>query len=95
MTIPTNPRRREDLIFREIEGEFIAYDPQADRTALLNETAAFTLDLCDGTLGREEISRRFAERFAIDRGAAAKDVGRALSEFADQGLLETEAPPKG
>lgn len=87
MTLPLRPRLRDDLIFRQVEEDFVVYDPVSDRTALLNLSAAAVLDFCDGDRTADEIADEIAEAFSVDAETVLADVDAVLMEFMSQGFL--------
>ena len=84
------PKLSHRLIFRQVEEDFVAYDPMTDRTALLNSSAAAILDLCDGSRSPGEIVDEVAAAFSVDRESIAPEVDRILGFLAVHGLLEPE-----
>ena len=88
MLIPNRPRVRPDLIFREIEGDFVLYDPVTDRTALLNASAAAILDLCDGSRTLDDITMEIVRRFDAGKESVGQEVEKVLRKVASRGLLE-------
>lgn len=96
MSLPVQPRMREDLIVRQVEEDFVVYDPVSDRTSLLNLSAAVVFELCDGTRTKSDIAAALAETFNKARTDVMGDVEVALDEFKRQGFLQTEsADPRG
>lgn len=86
--LPERPRLRDDLIFRQVEEDFVVYDPVSDRTALFNLTAAAVLDLCDGSRTAGEIAEAVAETFSAEVSEVSENVASSLKEFRAHGLLE-------
>ena len=82
------PERRSDLIFREIEGEFVVYSPSGDRSALLNPTAAMVLELCDGSRTPGEIAAKISESFSVPPEEVLRDVEAALAKLSENEFLE-------
>ena len=87
------PRVRAGTELRQLDDEVVVYDPETDRTALLNLSAALVFELCDGTRGADEIAQRVSETFSIDRDRARADVDEILARFAEHGLLEAASHP--
>jgi len=73
----------EGLLFSQVTG----------RLYRLNTTAAFIWCCCEEGLKPLAIAGRVAERFAIPRNRARRDVVRALTEWKSLGLLATAAVP--
>lgn len=84
------PRRRVDIIAREIEDEILLYDPQQNSTHLLNPIAAAIWELCDGTRTPEETAEEIVHVLPADRQAVLSDVKRIIQEFSENGLLQKE-----
>ena len=84
------PKQQSDLVFREIEGEFVVYSPSGDRSALLNPTAAMVLELCDGTHKPNEIAAKISESFSMPEGKVLPDVEAALRKLSENQFLKTD-----
>lgn len=86
--IPDRPRKRPDVVLRELGAEAMLYDPAADRVVRLNATAQRIWSSCDGTRDVAAIvaNLRAAFRVAAEADLEA-DVQRTLEAFADAGLL--------
>ena len=89
MSFPKRPKVRDALIFRQVEDEFVIYDPVTDRTAMLNVSAALVLDLCDAAHTLDEIASEVAAAFSTDVEAVHEDVEASVKEFVLQGFIET------
>lgn len=85
---PEKPLIRADLVFRELEGCFVVYDPVCDTTALLNVQAAAVLDYCDGANSAADIAAELAEVFAVPAASLVATVTAALADFAAKGWLQ-------
>lgn len=83
------PLIREDLIFRELEGCFVVYDPISDTTAVLNVQAAAVLDFCDGRHDSTHMAAELAEAFAVTPAAVQGQVDDLLADFAQKGWLQS------
>ena len=84
------PEQRSDLVFREIEGEFVVYSPSSDCSALLNPTAAMVLELCDGSLKPNEIAAKISESFSMAEAEVLPDVEAALRTLSENEFLKTD-----
>ena len=83
-----HPKWRDDLIFRQVDDDFVVYDPVTDRTALLNLSAAAVLDLCDGGHTAADIAAEVAAAFGEPERDVLADVEKTLSDFMVQGFFE-------
>ena len=81
------PKRREDLIERELPGELLLHDPDADRVHLLNHVAAAVWGLCAGRHSVDEIGEQIACIFAVPLDEVTKDIEEAIARLDDCGLL--------
>jgi uncharacterized protein len=87
------PTRRATAHVREVQDargrrERVVYEPTSHEIVVLNATAAYTYDLCDGTRTVDEIAALVAERWRAPPDLVGADVREALSEFRRKGLLE-------
>ena len=86
--IPDRPRRRADVVLRELGTEAMLYDPAADRVVRLNATAQRIWSWCDGTRDVAAIVAGLRGAFDIEAEADLEtDVRRTLRAFAEAGLL--------
>lgn len=67
----------------------LVYDPVTDTGHVLEGTTAIVFDLCDGTVGRDELVERVAVRTGLPTQRAV--VATALGQLVDAGLLEPDA----
>lgn len=97
MNLPKHPLIREDLVYRKIDDDFVVYDPVGDYTAQFNFTAAYVLDLCDGTRAKDEICRDVAKAFSAPLPTVEGDVQRILGNLASMNFFveETEVTAGG
>jgi len=85
-----HPRRRMDIVAREMQAEILLYDSKQDSTHLLNPTAAAIWEMCDGTRTPEEIAKEILQVLPADRKTVLADVKRIISEFSEEDLLQRE-----
>jgi PqqD family protein of HPr-rel-A system len=82
------PRRRDDVVYRDLGEEAMLYDPRADRVVRLNATSRRIWELCDGAHDAAAITSTLAHEFdAPAPEDLAADVAQALASFAAAGLL--------
>ncbi len=82
------PRRREDLLIREVEDELLVYDPRSGETFLLNETAATIFDLLDGQTPIPLIAQEVLAVLPADPEIVRADVEGIIVQFREKGLVE-------
>ncbi len=83
------PRARDDVVFRQLDDEWVIFDPAADRLHALNLSAALVWTHCTGTHLVGEIAAAVGRAF--DRPAPedeiVRDVESAVARFRAEGLL--------
>ncbi|HWP39127.1 MAG TPA: PqqD family protein [Gemmatimonadales bacterium] len=84
------PRARSDVLFRQLDDEWVVYDPKRDRVHALNLSAAMVWSLCTGERGAAEIAEAVGESFTPPQPAAhiLADVEASIARFRAEGLLE-------
>jgi hypothetical protein len=83
------PRVRDDVAFRELERDWVVFDPVARRLHALNLTAALVWEQCRGDLTVAQIAEAVRAAFAQapDADAVRRDVEEAVARFRAEGLL--------
>jgi hypothetical protein len=82
------PKKREDLLLKEVEEELILYDPRSGESFLLNGTAAVVFQLCDGQTPVSSIAREIVSVLSAPSETVLADVQRVVKELAEKGLVE-------
>ena len=72
---------------RELDGEKIVYDPTTHEVVVLNATAAFILDRCDGRHSVEEIARELIERYDAPAEVLHGDLLATLADLRARRIL--------
>ena len=80
--------RREQLEWREVEGEIVALDAGASEYLAVNATGATLWPLLAEGATREQLAARLVEAFGVDLERAAADVEVFLDSLETRGLLE-------
>ena len=85
----SRPRWRDDVIFRQLDDEWVVFDPEADKLHTLNLTAALVWSHLTGNVEREsiaaEVAAAFDSRVTVDD--VLDDVNVAIRRFHSEGLL--------
>ncbi len=85
-----NPRGRADLFYQEVADGGVLFDSDGEKVYVLNVSAAFVWNCCDGEHTREQIVEELAEALgekAPERKALGADVDKSLEDFRRNGLL--------
>jgi hypothetical protein len=77
-------------VFRQLDDDWVVYDPKHDRMHALNLSAAMVWSLCTGERDPDQIARAVGEAFAPPRAAPEilPDVEASIARFRAEGLLE-------
>jgi len=83
------PRGRDDVVFRQLDDEWVLFDPTADRLHALNLTAALVWSHCTGEHDPSAIAAAVGEAFdpPVAGGDILADVRATLDRFRAEGLF--------
>lgn len=77
----------EDVIWRRIGDEVVVIKDDGLSTHVLNKTAAFIWEMCDGKCGIDEIAARLYEHFDISLEEASADVREIIGKLIQIGIM--------
>ena len=83
----SRPRRVRRIKEYEIDGEIVLYDPQRNRTHVLNATSAVVWRLCDGTRDFEQLVSDMSILFYVAPAVIARDLSQVLKDFGRSHLM--------
>jgi hypothetical protein len=87
--LPSTPLARRDVVSRQVDGEWVLYDPASEKMHVLNATAGAVWHQLDGTRTLDELVS--GTRNAFDAPppmeVVRRDVHQVLRQFAAEGLL--------
>lgn len=86
------PLRRNDLVFEELDGEAVLYDPRSGAVHRFNATTLLVWNACDGSHATRDIAHSLTEEGSIDWDDACAVVERAITELKRQDLLQSAVP---
>jgi len=78
----------EDIIWRRIEDETVVIKDDGLVTHVMNKTAAFIWEMCDGKSGIDEITESLCERFDVSFQEARTDVREIIEKLTQLGLID-------
>ena len=81
-------RRKDGLLVREVDGEVLVLDAEADRIHQLNASASLIWRLHEGGVDAAEIASALAIEFDLDKHRADTDVKAALEQFRALKLID-------
>lgn len=79
--------KAKDLISRQIGSETVVIKENGLSTHVLNKTAAYIWELCNGSYGVDGITSKICERFEVDSDQANADVRETIDRLLEIGLL--------
>lgn len=88
-----HPRRNAELALRHVDGESLLYDESASRVHVLNATAEFVWQRCDGFHTVEEIAQELRREFDVPEDHPVEaDVLSLVASFRELKLLNGGSP---
>jgi len=81
------PRWREGLRVEAVEDGLVVQAGDGGAVHLLNRTAAFLWERCDGTHTAAEMAAELASATGAEAGRVAEDVEASLADLRHKGLL--------
>jgi hypothetical protein len=78
----------ENVISRRIGDDIVVIKDDGLSTHVLNKTAGFIWELCDGKNGIDEITARLCERFEVSIEEARADVQEIIGKLIQVGIMK-------
>ncbi|HVF53265.1 MAG TPA: PqqD family protein [Actinomycetota bacterium] len=82
--------RDADVVWREVEGEVVAFDMRSSNYLSVNRAGACLWPMLAKGATTESLVSRLAETFGLTDLEAQTDVAAFVAELRSKGLLETE-----
>lgn len=83
------PLQKEGILCREIGNETMLYNPEAGNVHIINKTAAFIWNLCNGCRSPGEMADLLHDAYEVAEDTdLAGDVEEILNSLADLGVLD-------
>lgn len=82
-----HPRARDDVLFRQVDDEWVVFDLAANELHVLHLPAAIIWTHRTGELSAEQIADRLHQAYEIGPDRALDDVEKTLARFREAGLL--------
>jgi hypothetical protein len=76
-----------DAIWRRIGDEIVVIKGDGQSTHVLNKTAAFIWEKCDGKCGMDEIAAHLCERFSVSFEESRADVMEIIEKLTQVGII--------
>ena len=78
----------KDVIWRRIGDDIVVIKNGGLSTHVLNKTAAFIWEMCDGKSGIDEIASKIYERFEVTFEEAHADVDETVKKLTKASILK-------
>jgi hypothetical protein len=79
-----------EVIWRRIGDDIVVIKEDGMSTHVLNKTAAFIWEMCDGESDIDDITSRICERYDVPAGEARADVDEILKTLTESNILECD-----
>ena len=83
------PVQKKDVIWRRVGDTIVVIKEDGLSSHVLNKTAAFLWELCDGNLDIDDIASRMHERFDVPLENAHTDAETIIDELTRAGIMNT------
>jgi hypothetical protein len=83
------PRQKKEVIWRRIGDTIVVIKEDGLSSHVLNKTAAFIWELCDGDVDIDEIAQRVHQQFEVSLEDARADALTLIDELKRAGILST------
>jgi hypothetical protein len=84
-----------NVIWRRIGDEIVVIKDDGLATHVLNKTAAFIWEMCDGEQGIDNITAKLCERYEVSPEEALADVRETIEKLTQIGILNTIDEARG
>ena len=81
------PKTAPSCHVRELSGEKVVYDPKTHEVVVLNRTAAFIFELCDGSRSVKDLEQALCERYEAPTEILRRDLEATLSDLRGKGIV--------
>jgi len=85
----------DSVIWRHIEDDIVMISEDGLATHVLNKTAAFIWELCDGKNGIDDIVASLRERFDVSEEEAITDVREIIDKLLRLEILKQDGETAG
>ena len=83
------PKSIDNLEVRTAGNDVVVHDPAHGKVHVLNGTAAYVLQACDGKTSVDDIVTVLCDATGADRSLVSQDVQKILQGFASLNLIGT------
>jgi hypothetical protein len=86
--IANRTARTDDIIWHRINDDIVIIKDDGQSIHVLNKTAAFIWEMCDGNGGIDEIAAKLCERFDVSPEEALADIRETIEDLTKIGVLK-------
>ena len=80
----------DSVIWRRIQDDIVVISEDGLATHILNKTAAFIWELCDGKNGIDNIVASVLEKFEVPEEEAKADISEIINKLLQLGILKQD-----
>lgn len=85
----TKPFRKDTVLSRQVGEESMLFDSLNSNVHVINATAGFVWDCCDGTNSIDDIQRMIGERYNVGKNNdVAVDIQNILNHFIELDVID-------
>jgi len=88
MVIENRIVQAEDIIWRRIGDDVVIIKDDGQATHVLNKTAAYIWELCDGKSGIDDIAASLCERYDVSPEEARADTRATIENLTKAGIIK-------
>lgn len=81
------PKKRDNLLYRELDGEGIVYDQENGMVHTLNPTATLIWEYCDGRHVIKDIAEELLKKYDTSPDKVLKDTEKTIKDLKNLKLL--------
>jgi len=85
------PLKKDGVLARKTGDEWVLYDSEDKSVHVLNSTAEFVWQLCDGSHTLSDIAKKMHDAFLVPEGTdVEKALDKIIKNFSDLGILKAK-----
>ena len=88
MVVGNRMVQAENIIWRRIGDDVVVIKDDGLATHILNKTAAYIWELCDGKRGIDEIAANLCERYDVSPEEARTDTRETIENLTKAGIIK-------
>jgi len=78
---------KEDVVWRDINGEIVVLNCDSGNYYLLNKTGSLIWKLIERNTTQNEVVKKIKQKYKVSQSQAAKDVGTLINHLKQESLI--------